>query len=192
MRILTLTGSFPDPAVQAAAQAVGLRRVEDTTGQTGLREDLEFEAEDGSYGHYLFEPEVKLPVVLLEGPSAAALRDALARRLPHTTEAAAAAAYDLSGNDDAKIAILRLLSAHALEAVTQPMLRAVGLAARDRSPRVRLGAVQVLQYAHEQATADVVREALRDDPDAEVQRRALDALSAFDSAPDPRSNDGSG
>lgn len=185
MRILTPTAAFPDPAVARAAAACGLTLTEDTTGRGDVIREQRFTAPDGSVLRYLFEPELEIPVILLEGAGAGALRARLAGTLPQVEPLAAAIGYDPAAGIDVRLTLLRILAAHALEEVSEPMVRVAALAARDPSPFIRLAAVQLLQYGHEATLAGIVRGTLVEDPDPDVRDFARAALDRFDAAPPP-------
>ncbi len=189
MRIITPTRVFPDPLVVKAASALMLMPVRNTLGKADMIEELSFEAADGSLVSYLREPELEIPVITIEGFSAAALRDGLAGQLAHADPLVAAAGYTADASVTIKLTLLRILSAHALEMVTDPMIRVAELAARDASPYVRLGVFQLLQYAHEATIADIVRHRLLDDGDPDVRSFAKSVLARFDAAPKEMGSD---
>ncbi len=184
MMILTLTTDFPDPDVEPALRAAGLELVANTIGQPDVIQALSFQGGDGTTARYLFEPELEIAVIVFEGGADLGARVLqVAPRVQHMEPLQAALAYVDSASLDVKVTLLRILSAHSLERTTEPMLRVAALAARDPSPFVRLGVVQLLQYAHDRRIADLVRATVAIDPDPDARAFAGDVLARFDSQP---------
>lgn len=186
MLIVTPTGDYPDEAARDAVESLGFLEVSDTTGRSDVVEALSYAAPDGTSLRYLREPELEIPVIVIEGPSASPLRQRLTKRLPHVSALAAGIGYDVAASVEVKMTLLRILSAHALEATIPLMLRAAEWAARDPSPFVRLGVAQLLQYAHEASIADIVRRRLLADPEPTVREFSRSALLRFDGAQSAR------
>lgn len=185
MMIITPTAGFLDPDVEPALSALGLKLVANTVGQPDVIQALSFEDGEGTTVRYLFEPELEIPVVTIEGASESAvlLKERIAARVQHMNELQAAIAYDGSASIDVKVTLLRVLSAHGLERVSEAMLRVTELAARDPSPFVRIGVAQMLQYAHDTRIADVVRNTVAVDRDPDVRDFASGVLARFDTQP---------
>ena len=144
---------------------------------------LAYETADGStLLRYLQEPDLEIPLIVVDGDLAPALADRLRADIAHVPETAAGLSYDAGASESVKLTLLKILAAHALADVTPAMTRVVALAASDPSPFIRLGAVQLFQYAQTPDIARIVRRALADDPDPDVRGYALDVLAHYDDA----------
>jgi hypothetical protein len=179
LSILTPTGGFPDVAVQAAIAELGGRETANTLGSTDRIRELRYAT--GPMGpsiRYLMEPELEIPCLLLEGPGHRDTALRLADMLDCITSQDAALSYTEDAEDSVKVTLLRILSAHALQELTDPIASAALLAARDPSPFVRLGVVQLAQYANHPTIDRIVAEVVMPDPDPDVQGFAETVLES--------------
>ncbi len=188
MLIVTPTAKFPDTEVLKAAQDLGFNLAKDTLGLPGVIQEQVFTSGNGQV-RYMREPELEIPVIVIDGPNAEEMRSALADKIKHITAFAATIGYDPTASETVRITTLRMISAHALEEVSEPIVRVAALAVLDPSPYVRLGVVQLLQYAHEATIADIVRHRLLDDDDPDVRSFAKSILARFDAAPKEMGSD---
>ena len=181
LEIITPTSDFPDPDLEETFARLNLRplreKVRDQEGVPGLA----YETTDGStFVRYLQEPDLEIPVIVVDGDHARSLAASLRAAIPHFPELAASLSFERGASVTVKVTLLRILAAHALAHVTPGMTRAVALAASDPSPFVRLGAAQVFQYAQTPEIAEVVRRALFQDADPDVRGFAHETLAHFD------------
>lgn len=186
LTIVTPTAKFPDPNISLAVMGFGFHLVGDTVGQTDVIEEMKFESGQTSL-RYLREPELEIPVITIQGPRAEEVRSSICEIVSHVSSFTASIGYDPTASETVRFTTLRIISAHALEAVTEPMVRVAALAALDPSPYIRLGVVQLLQYAHEETIAGIVRRNLLDDVDPDVSEFARSVLARFDAAAPPGS-----
>ena len=179
--IITPTSAFPDQDILDRLANMDLRVIRgDGDGQLP---GFAYETADGSTVlRYLQDPDLEIPVIVVDGDQAQSLAIGLCKDIPHFPAAAAGLAFDPAASSSVKFTLLKILSAHALAEVTPAMTRAVTLAVVDPSPFIRLAGAQLFRYAQTVEMAEIIRHMLVRDPDPDVRRYASEALANFDDA----------
>lgn len=178
LSILTPRGAFPDLATQAVIADLGGREVANTLGQASVVQEISYVlGTDGPTIRYLMEPELQIPCILVTGDGHRALSDRLEQKIDCIDALHAALSFTDSADATVKVTLLRILSAHALEGVSEPMTSVALRAARDSSPFVRLGAVQLAQYANDAQITRIITDVLMPDADPDVQAFAEQVVS---------------
>lgn len=178
LSILTPSSEFPDLSVQAAIADLDGRETDNTVGVSGVVQEIKFRTStSGSSIRYLLEPELEIPCILLEGPGHRRLAERLETLIDCIDGLKAAISYTSEADDTVKVTLLRILSAHALQRMTDQIASAALTAAQDPSPFVRLGVVQLAQYANDPQTTRILEEVVMPDADPDVQEFAEAVLS---------------
>ncbi len=178
LSILTPSGAFPDLAAQAVIADLGGREVANTLGQVNVVQEISYVlGTDGPAIRYLLEPELQIPCIVVTGDGHQALADRLKKKIDCVDGLEAALSYTDDADATVKVTLLRILSAHALQGVTEAITSVALRAARDSSPFVRLGAVQLAQYANDAHIMRIVTDVLMPDEDPDVQAFAEQVVS---------------